>query len=82
MSGPEGSAISNGWRLGLAVALALTLPAGFAAAQQKTQLPEEKKGDPAPDTQNAANYLRAGRYVTPSGSRRSRWAATSATCRP
>ena len=62
MSGPEGSAISNGWRLGLAVALALTLPAGFAAAQQKTQLPEEKKGDPAPDTQNAANYLRAGRY--------------------
>jgi tetratricopeptide (TPR) repeat protein len=41
---------------------ALVGTANFAAAQQKTVLPEEKKGDPAPETQQAASYLRAGRH--------------------
>lgn len=40
----------------------MALSSGIAAAQQKTVLPEEKKGDPAPETQQAAGYLRAGRY--------------------
>jgi tetratricopeptide (TPR) repeat protein len=34
--------------------------ANIAAAQQA--LPEQPKGDPAPDTQQAADYLRRGRY--------------------
>jgi tetratricopeptide (TPR) repeat protein len=43
--------------------LAASLVGGsIAAAQQKTVLPAETKGDPAPDTNQAANYLRAGRY--------------------
>ena len=47
----------------LAGSLAASLLGGhFAAAQQKTVLPAESKGDPAPETQQASNYLRAGRY--------------------
>jgi tetratricopeptide (TPR) repeat protein len=42
--------------------VALGLMPAFAAAQQKTVLPAETKGDPAPDTQTAAGYLRAGRW--------------------
>ena len=36
--------------------------ANFAAAQQKTVIPQETKGDPAPDTQQAERSLRASRY--------------------
>jgi tetratricopeptide (TPR) repeat protein len=45
----------------LAVAL-LGGSANFAAAQQKTVIPQETKGDPAPDTQQADRALRASRY--------------------
>ena len=49
--------------LSLAVAAALTGSPVLAVAQQKTQLPEEKKGtDPAPDTQRAGDFLKRGRY--------------------
>ncbi len=34
----------------------------YAAAQQKTVLPAETKGDPAPATAQADSFLRAGRY--------------------
>jgi tetratricopeptide (TPR) repeat protein len=47
---------------GLALSLALTCSNFVAAQQRRTQLPAELKGDPAPDTQTAANYLRSGRY--------------------
>jgi tetratricopeptide (TPR) repeat protein len=46
----------------IAGSLAASLLGGIAAAQQKTVLPQEQKGDPAPETQQATNYLRAGRY--------------------
>ena len=42
----------------IAGSLAASLLGGhFAAAQQKTVLPAETKGDPAPDTQQASSYL-------------------------
>jgi tetratricopeptide (TPR) repeat protein len=45
-----------------AVAASLLLTGNYAAAQQKTVLPQEMKGDPAPETNQATSYLRAGRY--------------------
>jgi tetratricopeptide (TPR) repeat protein len=50
------------WVLAGSLAASLFGAARYAAAQQKTVLPAETKGDPAPDTQTASNYLRAGRY--------------------
>jgi tetratricopeptide (TPR) repeat protein len=50
------------WVLAGSLAASLFGAARIAAAQQKTVLPAETKGDPAPDTQTAANKLRAGRY--------------------
>ncbi len=37
-------------------------PAAFGADKPKTALPEEKKGDPAPDTKAAQDLLGKGRY--------------------
>lgn len=45
------------------LAIALLLTGSVAAAQNKSQLPQELKGsDPAPDTKSAQDYLRRGRY--------------------
>ena len=49
------------WVLAGSLAASL-LGAKIAAAQQKTVLPAEMKGDPGPETQRATTALRAGRY--------------------
>src|SRR5689334_22123941 len=58
----DGESVMN--RL-LSLVLACTFAAAptLAVAQQKNQLPEEKKGtDPAPDTQAAEGYLKRAMY--------------------
>jgi tetratricopeptide (TPR) repeat protein len=50
------------WIIAGSLAGSAIFGARLAAAQQKTVLPQETKGDPAPETQQATSYLRAGRY--------------------